>query len=325
MNKLNSIFIIILTFIAEIAIAHQDFWVIKDYGNIKVRVKTGFQYEEINKAFIIGQLSQKLSKELNYKEPIFLDFNHAYTGDCDPDYFISYDKGNILQTWTNEKQKDFLKENSIIVRQVSRKFDFVSTLKILEYAILNLTTIKSAQRQITYNQNYCQWKINTIDTILIKNHLKTYGSEILTKILKNKIDRHDKNFKYGVSYYWEDNKFNIYRRDYNGRDTILLTVDNIYDYHIINGNSTVIFNSDSTFYHIGRYKKPMTSKKHLIENTFDYYQPFDLKDIGGDKITIYFWSYTKDEGRQPRDRTLIYLIDKDRLIQDLDKLIDKKE
>lgn len=325
MNKLNYILIIILTFVVETAIAHRDFWVIKDYGNIKVRVKTGFQYEEINKAFIIGQLSQKLSKEINYKELIFLDFNHAYTGDCDPDYFISYDKGNINESWEDKRQKDYLKENSIIVRQVSRNFDVVSTLKILEYAILNLKTIKSTQKQITYNQNYCSWKINSIDTILIKRQLKMRESKILTKALKNRIDRADKNFKYGVSYYWQDNKFNVYYRDYDNRDTILLTVANIYDYHTINGNSTVIFNTDSTFYHIGRYNKPMTSKMHLIENTFDNYRPFDLTNIGGNKISIYFWVYTKDKGRQPRERTLIYRTDKDLLIQDLDKLIDKKE
>jgi hypothetical protein len=56
--------------------AHKDFWKVADFGNVKVRVKTGFQYEEINKAFIIGQLAEKLSKDLNYADTIFLDFNH---------------------------------------------------------------------------------------------------------------------------------------------------------------------------------------------------------------------------------------------------------
>jgi hypothetical protein len=189
---------------------------------------------------------------------------------------------------------------------------------MLEYAILNLKTIKSTQKQITYNQKYHGWKINSIDTFLIKSHLKTTESETLLKILKNKIERPQENFKYGVSYYWQDNKFNVYCRNPNKQDTILLTVDNIYDYRLVNENSTIIFHSDSTFYHIGRYSKPMTSKMHLIENTFDNYEPFDLKSINGNEISIgirQMWN----------KQNLVYLIDKDQLIQNLNEEIDKKE
>ncbi len=62
----------------------------------------------------------------------------------------------------------------------------------------------------------------------------------------------------------------------------------------------------------------------MIENTFDYYRPFKFENIGGDKLSIYFSYYSKEPGLQPKKRTLIYLTDKDKLIQDLDKLIEKE-
>ena len=62
MKQLIFTLIFFLKFTLNTASAHQDFYVTKDYGNIKVRVKTGFVYEEINKAFIIGQLAEKLAK-----------------------------------------------------------------------------------------------------------------------------------------------------------------------------------------------------------------------------------------------------------------------
>lgn len=56
--------------------AHQGFWVVTESGNVKTRIKTGYQYEEIKKVQIIGELAELLAKKLNYNEPILLDFNH---------------------------------------------------------------------------------------------------------------------------------------------------------------------------------------------------------------------------------------------------------
>lgn len=67
---------LLLLLLSTKASAHQDFYVIKEFGNIKTRIKTGFQYEEIKKVEIIGKLAEFLAKELNYNEPILLDFNH---------------------------------------------------------------------------------------------------------------------------------------------------------------------------------------------------------------------------------------------------------
>src|SRR5690606_25924537 len=189
--------ILVLTF--GTVFAHQDFWMTKDFGNVKVRIKTGFEYEEINKVFIIGKLAEQFSKQLKYTDKIFLDFNHHYTGNCEPDYFISYDKGKIQNSWNGaQKEIDFLKEKSIVVRQVSRRFDAETTLKLLEYSIQNVEQIKSLQKEIDYNKNYCQWIINSIDTTQINTILLEPVSNQIKIALKSKIEKPEKEFKYGL-------------------------------------------------------------------------------------------------------------------------------
>ena len=305
--------------------AHQDFWVTKDFGNIKVRIKTGFDYEEINKVFIFGQLAEKLASEFDYTDPIFLDFNHHYTGDCEPDYFVSFDKGAIEYTWGGaDKPKPFLSKKSIVVRQVSRQFEAKTTLYLIEYAIKNLSKVKADQKYIEYNENYCQWRIQTLDTLQIKEILQNPLSKQVDSVMSNKIERPEKDFKYGISYYWKNGQYTLFIRDYNKADIDIATLDNIYDFKKFGSYSATIFDTDSSFYYASQYGQNKISNRNVIDNTYDYYRPFKVESIGRNKLSIYFSYYSKEPGLQPKDRTLIYLTDKDKLIQDLDKLIEKE-
>jgi hypothetical protein len=319
----------ILTFLLVLTLgtvfAHQDFWVTKDFGNVKVRILTGFEYEEINKVLIFGQLAEQFSKQLNYSEPIFLDFKHNYTENCDPDYFISYDKGKIQDSNIGaEKGKDFLIENSIVIRQISRQFDAESTLKLVEYAILNLGQIKSTQKEIEYNKNYCWWIIYSIDTALINKQLLVQSSDKLKDILKTKTERPEKDFKYGITYCFTDSSYDVTFKEYNEPDTILLSLKNIYQIsRPTNSFFAFVFDSDSSFYFIDSRKN--ASKRQLITGTYGHDEPFDIEYIGGNKYSINFWCYSKEPNLRTIDRTLIYQSDKDKLIQDLDKLIEDKQ
>jgi len=75
MKKLTTI---ILTFIPIIMWAHQDRYYTYEYDNVTVRFKTGFFFEEINNAKIIGQYAAFLSDSMDYDKPILLDFIHDY-------------------------------------------------------------------------------------------------------------------------------------------------------------------------------------------------------------------------------------------------------
>ena len=316
------IFTIAASLILNASFAHQDFWVVKDYGNIKVRIKTGHKYEEINKAMIIGKLAEGLAKKLHYSKTVFLDFNHHYTGRCNPDYFISFDKGLIQYTWNSNSEKDFLTSKSIVIRQVSHKFDIVATLKLLEYAINNINSIKSNQKSIKYEKNYCQWIINSIDTVLIKKQLVLEKSPLLNLILSQRVYRSDTESENYISYYWQDSQFHIFIKPrHNSPDTMLLSLDNVYDLRIFGLSEGMVFDTDSTFFYINIYYKKPLSKKQFMKVPNDYFWPYDITMVGSDKIFIYLSYFSKDRGDNLIEQTMVYLTKKDRLVEDLDKLI----
>jgi hypothetical protein len=297
----------------------------KDFGNVKVRIKTGFQYEEIKKSWIIGELAKKLCQRLNYKKPVFIDFNHYYVGDCEPDYFLSFDNGSIIQTWDSDKPKPFLKENSLIIREVSRQFTPSITLKLLEYAIANEGKIKSTQKSIEYNQNYCQWKVKTIDTLQVKKIATGSSSDIVNKVLLTKVYRDEAGKdKSDISYYFQNNKYYIFYNEYKVKDSVLLIVDNVYQFKSISFNENIIFDTDSSFYFVQGVNNPHSSKRKVIEKIYGNYRPFEISTVGSYKVTFSFWYYDRTEGRQPKERNVLYKSDTDELLQDLDKKIDGK-
>lgn len=316
-------YLFILT--SNIAFGHQDFWMTKDFGNVKVRIKTGFQYEEIKKSWIIGELANKLCLQLNYTKPVFIDFNHHYVGDCEPDYFLSFDDGSIIYTFESEKPKPFLKENALVIREVGRRFTPSITLRLLEYAIANADKIKSRQKTIEYQQNYCQWKIKTVDTLQVKKIADGSISDQVNQILSTRLYRQkDDKGKSNVSYYFQNNKYFVF---YNGdkvKDSVLLVVDNIYQFNSFAYDENVVFDSDSSFYYVQGVGNPRSSKRKVIERIYENYEPFDINTVGAYKVTFTFWYYDNTEGRQPKERNVLYKSDTDELLQDLDKKIGGK-
>lgn len=317
MKKRLVLFLTIISF-TQNTFAHQDFWMIKDYGNVKVRIKTGFDYEEIKKAFIYGQLVEKLASELSYKEQIFLDFNHHYIGKCESGYFISYDKGAIAYTWSGATtQKPIFEKNAIVIRQVSNTFDAKTTLKLAAYAIQNLSEVKTNQNYIDYNKNYCQWRIKTIDSSKIKDIVNGNMSKANYSVMPSKIERPDKEFKFGHTYYWQNDKYIVIERDTKGKETPVKEFDNIHEFRRV-GNCIFIFTSVSDFFTLNkthRRRPKVISKKWSIENAELNYRPYKIEHLGGYKYSIYFIYRSNEKGWQPKEQTLIYDESSDEMIK----------
>lgn len=320
----NLILTFALILLFESIYAHQDRRYTIFFGNVRVRITTGFEYEEITKVANFGRLAEHLAKNMKYSKPIFLDYEHHYTKYCDPDYFISFDQGKINDyVWSEYyPDKNVLKKKGIVIRQVSRQFDAQTTLKLLEYAIANSKNIESIQKEIKYDKNYCTWLINTIDTIFINNLLLRPNSDQLNNALSLKIERPGKIFEHGVSYFIRDNKYWIFSRGYKRNDTTLLKLDNIYDLERI-GESMIVFDTDSSFYFIDN-EIPKASKRHIIKDKGNFYNKYTVDYIGGEKLSIYIWYDFPDVGTQP-NRNLIYFTDLDELIQDLDKVLNNRK
>jgi len=296
--------------------AHQDFWKVEDFGNVKVRIQTGYQYEEIHKAFIFGRLAQRLAAELNYRDQIFLDFSHHYTGPCEAAHFISFDRGGIEYTLQGtEGANPFLAQKSIVIRQVAYQFDAKTTLQLVEFAIRNLDEVMSTQKQIEFNKNYCHWKINSIATHRIEELLQKPQSSILVRILASKVERPEKHFKNGLSYFYANGTYTLYARKRNRVDTNLLQLDNVYSFQRL-GNTVIVFDSDSSFYclHKDGYR---VSKRHAIEIPNGYeksFEPFHVERISTARLSIHYACFPKQRGLQVKEKKLVYAIDADELM-----------
>jgi hypothetical protein len=346
-NRRISILIVALIMSVGYTFAHEDFFVIKKFGNVHVRIQTGFLYEEINNVALLGQLAEKLCEKYNFSQPVLLDFIHYYAGNYSHGLFVSFEKVTHAYLWGDHDKAFLLDDNNVVVfkdiesfpegdalviRQVANHFQAQTTMKLLEYAIRNHDTIKSSQKQIVFESKYSNMYFNSIDTLTIQEMLNTPNSDLLNSTLNIRVDRPEKDAVYGFSYYLQNNRYYVYQKDYGDEyETALIDLEHIYDFKRTGekGNMVVFFDSDSSFYYAGRINR--FSKRHVIDNLGSYH-PFDIAYIGDEKITICFWYWkTKREEDEVGDsyiigdqqRIMLYKMDEDRLIPNLNKVLKK--
>jgi hypothetical protein len=313
----------IFALISMPSFSHQDFIHWKTIGNVTVRIKTGYSYEEINKVFVFGVLADSLLNKLKYKGTVYLDFQHNYTSKADPVYFLSYDKGTIKYTWSEEHEENNpMKKNGIVIRQLAHTFNALETLKLIDYSINNSPSIKAEQKEMRYEHNYRQWLINTIDTTHIRNILKLPASEEVLKAMTIKVNRNEKKASYGLSYYYSEGKYTFTLAQSDTDIIELFDTENVYQIHEFNDYSMIAFDTDSSFYFIKKYLDPQVSKQHVITNRGDNYRPYSLHHIGGDLISLYFYYRSDTKPFKHVQRILIYDRSKDILIQDLMEILE---
>ncbi len=282
--------------------AHKDFWKTSKNGNVVTNIKTGFQFEEINKAFIIGELAEKLSQKLGYTDQVFLLFEHSYTKNEQSEYFTSIDNSEILDT--------SMYKEAIVIRVAGNHFSAVSTLKLLEYSIENVAVIKTKQRKLD-GKSYLQGEITSIDAASIKELISTPNSELLIEALNQRIDRPGDYGVDGVTYYWQNSVFHFYRNDSLSAKTPVLNLKTIYMIFRLEDNSVLVFDTDSSFQYISKTSNQNISIKHTIKKKQGYFRPYSIEPIDSDRIAISFNDYSKDY-----HTTLIYEITTDILLDE---------
>ncbi|MEN0049801.1 MAG: hypothetical protein AAF806_22255 [Bacteroidota bacterium] len=319
MKRLIILFVIV--FITNGASVHQDLYVNDQFGNIHTRIKTGFEYEQINIVTIIGRTVEKLAEKLNYDEPILLDFNHTYTSDIQNDYFISYDKGKIENLeYEEDRKKDLLKEDGIVIRQVSHEFDVENALRLVEYSISNLESIRKNQKKIIYAQNYCNWKINSIDTLKILQMLSKPKGHILNEVIMNRTYLNFNSQSETMKYFYQNGMFHFSIKSNNktGSD-IILSTKSLFQIEDFSSDRKIIFDSDSTFYYLDPTNKDQVrSKHHTITEVEDHYKPFDIMMNRDSEISIKFSRFATKEERLNKlfyfEKKVVYDIKNDTLI-----------
>ena len=320
--------------------AHENIHCIMHYGNINLKITTSHESEEICKVAILGQLAEKLSKDLKYSKPVFFDLHQGY-GDDNANIFVSYDRNlNGFLDWgnyywnrpalpldDNHRGTGHVVEDSVlIIRQFAKTFHCQTMLKVLEHAIRNHAHIQSKQTKIEYGVRTPKLILQTIDTLEIKKAIAATNSEALYNVLSSKVYRPGKVLENGISYYFQNNRY-VFFRNYNEFpnitsktvESVIASFDNIFCIKSIERRSTALFfDTNSSFYYFtystvydypsGKTEfKDIISKRQVIENCDRVVPTFNVQQIGHQTVAISFW-YWSETGTKTVDDSYIIVL-----------------
>jgi hypothetical protein len=309
-----------------------------------MNIKTGYKYEEVNQAFILGNYAQLLSKELKYKGPIRIHYNHSYTRSIPSLYYVSV--GNTTKS-LNGTGKPYKKKSSekrqLYIWISASNLNITEAINIVEFAIKNKRKIKSNQFAHYVSTDLDYWKVGmdsySQDSLLTIS--KNKPSERVSRVISQKIERPRFDLpeclraNWGISYYYSNDSIHLYAKPYFKKDTLLLTVKDVFWYEELECDRTVLFfDTDCTFYVAGfeQYdpSKPYISKRKVINNRTDKYEPYEAKLVDNDKIFITYRVSFRDVVKfenggsvtsGKRNSTTLYYMKDDRLIIDFDRFI----
>ena len=265
--KLKLLILFFSTFITTNSLAHKDIHIHKKYGNVKIYMKTGFYYSDVLKIQIIGKLSNELSKYLEYKDTILIEYLQDYTNWYKDDIYLLENNNSDYKfiqgiEKLNKKQNSSSKKG-ISIRICADRINIVETLKLIEYTIINRKKINKylTSRKIRYNDTYFH-KTHFITTGNSKQFIQKIfnktTSELIKRLINRKIVAEAKKNKQ-VEIYWKNNQF-IFEKKYIKeleKENIQLFKINDYFYHIYidNGNRLLIFTDNTHFYYVDPYNK----------------------------------------------------------------------
>lgn len=262
MKKLTTL---ILTLLPIMIWAHQDKYYTYEFDNVIVRFQTGFFFEEINNAKIIGKYAALLSNNMNHDKPILLDFIHDYGHTYQGKTFsflnigseeyelVSYYKRDSVEEnvyhmvpcsdsieTTNNVEKEIYtvprinQQKKTVIRQFGFHFDVTQTMNLLYYALTNETEVTRHTRTDTlssYLRNM-YYRFESIPSSLIDS-IKSCTTRYVERILQNQvyrevdsIDRH----RLYYSYFSKNGKFHIFAGIHD-KEILLDTLDQVYSFN----------------------------------------------------------------------------------------------
>jgi len=322
----KTLFILLTLFLTIKGYSYQDVISTYSFENVKIRLKTGQSFIEIqNKAIILGQLALLTAKERKYKNEIIFDIVHDYSKQDSAKEYIGF--SNIDISLKSDFSKLNVKKKYLIIYLIARNIEYDKVIQILDNSILNIDFIIANQieKQIG-NSNIFALDNENLNRINVK-------SRITDKILSCKLDRvidDNQNYtSYSTSYFFKDNKYHLYGLSLNNHknrnDTVVVaTISNIFQFERLNYSWIIVFDSDTSFYFLNNsYQNgPTISQRHTISKTFSNYMPFNVTQVS-EYIFISFSVHTNELGNQPKRRLLAYQPETDNLIQDAIKLLDE--
>lgn len=257
---------LILTILPFIIWAHQDRYFTYQYNNVTIRFQTGFFFEEINNAKIIGQYAANLSDSLEYREPILLDFihdyGHSYKGKRYSFLSIGSEEYGVV-SYHSLKYDSLLEEmvyygvpadslellnnveedvyavpgvnfgESVVIRQFGYHFDIRETLNLLSYAVENQSAIREYSRTDSLSSYLTSmfYRFESVPKSIIDS-VKSSQEDIVTQVLKIKIycdadSTNPNSLKY--SYFSKNGTYQIFATIHD-KEILIDTLEQIYSF-----------------------------------------------------------------------------------------------
>ncbi|WP_066633001.1 hypothetical protein [Labilibacter marinus] len=273
------IFVLLLLISFAKSYAHTDKHFTYKFDKVTVRFKTGFMFEEINNARIIGEYASLLCNHLNYNEPVFLDFIHDYgnsykghnfsfmnigkgsyrsksyftsvhdsTLNADVYQMVPYsmlnelDQNNINKEIYSIEPTDSLEK--IVIRQFGFHFEVNNTLNLLHYAISNLNEVVNSAKQdslCSYLPNM-YYEFNTISKLKIDS-IKALKIKDVEQVMQQKVYAKEGSVttsQLSYSYFAKNNTYFIFAA-HQENEVVLDTLSQIYSINLITDNLQTLF------------------------------------------------------------------------------------
>jgi len=288
----------LLLIISNSIYGHTDLSMRDTSRNVIAEINTGFDYEEHEKLYIAAKYISFLSEERNYKERIFIDFEHTYVDRSVERYFISYLKETIKTTPNKENTSPFRKPNSgLVIKVIASQIDIISLVKLADFAIVNKAFVEAQQQKVDFEYRYWNWHKISINEGCIEEILDLENNSLIDKVFDICVEREVKPYigssnynNNDVTYYFQNGKYVIIAKGYQGEECKIMELENIYQLSYTEFYDYLVFENPSSFYMVSGGNRPWVSKKHSLIHSEKEYLPYKIAYLGGSKFSIYYFA-----------------------------------
>lgn len=302
--------------------AHQDFYATHIVNETSLRIRTGFNFEEISKVRLISDLVDDLRGLHDYCGSIHIDYLHDYVGFNEEILFLNIGRPKVIEKYESPIS-EIERKDGIILRIIAEEFPISDALKILEYAIENEEKVVEKQRQYSYESELMNGVLYSVTQELIakikEGELSSKG-ELVNSIPRYKVDEYE--FQ-GYTYFLRDAKYHICYRQREKYSEPIEILDNLFQISNLSDYNAIVFDTKESFKYYSK-RGGKLYQRHKIVLGEQSIQPYKLVETGSDKIVIRYPIYTGRERDYIPGREVLYLTDTDKLIDDFDTIIRSK-
>lgn len=290
--------------------SHKNRVVAENYGNVKVYMRTGFDYSDIYKTKIVGQLAEKLSNRLQYKDTVFIEYIQDYAKEYSDDlYLLEYNNSNFkIIGGIKSDYKTPSNGHGLSIRIYTDRIDIVNVLKLIEFTINNREKTNSflTKKSIEYNVYEYRELLGPLTSLAtndeVINQIFASDSELINEFIKEKILIAGQE-NYGIEIYWQNDKFIFeYNHIWSDEQEFVFELKD-YFYHLyVNANEILIFVDKNSFYFLNGTS---SLEKELIKIENESHAPLIVMSYGNKLLFHPF---------RDKDNLSIFLKDKNKVI-----------